>query len=113
VEQELSGRSEDAEQRLVASTERVRQEVFRLGRAQQSLLGLVRITRPPGQGCANVRSRAGWGGSRRREGARPARPLAEERGPHHGRGLAIGNAGFGEPRRCQPFQGRLPMLPAG
>ncbi len=43
VVQELSGRSEQlvgAEERLVASIERVRQEVFRLGRAQQALFAL-------------------------------------------------------------------------
>ena len=44
VEQELSGRSEElvgAEERLAASTEQVRREVFRLGRAQQALFAFV------------------------------------------------------------------------
>src|ERR1700679_1891171 len=44
VEQELSGRSEElvgAEERRVASIERVRQEVFRLGRTQQALFAFL------------------------------------------------------------------------
>jgi hypothetical protein len=44
VEQELSGRSEElvgAEERLAASIEQVRREVFRLGRAQQALFAFV------------------------------------------------------------------------
>jgi hypothetical protein len=44
VEQQLSGRSEElfgAEERLAASTEQVRREVFRLGRAQQALFAFV------------------------------------------------------------------------
>jgi len=44
VEQELSGRNEEligAEERLVANIERARQEVFRLGRAQQALFSLL------------------------------------------------------------------------
>ena len=44
VEQELAGRSEElvgAEERLAASTEQVRREVFRLGRAQQALFAFV------------------------------------------------------------------------
>src|SRR5580700_818185 len=44
VEQELSGRSEEligAEERLVASLDRIRQEVFRLGRAQQALFAFL------------------------------------------------------------------------
>ncbi len=44
VNQELSGRSEElvgAEERLAASIEQVRAEVFRLGRAQQALFAFV------------------------------------------------------------------------
>jgi hypothetical protein len=44
VEQKLTGRSEElvsAEERLVASIERIRQEVFRLGRAQQALFAFL------------------------------------------------------------------------
>jgi hypothetical protein len=44
VEAELSGRSEElvgAEVRLAASIEQVRQEIFRLGRAQQALFAFV------------------------------------------------------------------------
>jgi hypothetical protein len=44
VEQELSGRSEEfvgAEERLAASTEQGRREVFRLGRALQALFAFV------------------------------------------------------------------------
>ena len=44
VEQELSGRSEElvgAEERLVATIEQVRKEVFRLGRAQQALFAFL------------------------------------------------------------------------
>jgi len=44
VEQELAGRSEElvgAEERLAASTEQVRREVFRLGRALQALFAFV------------------------------------------------------------------------
>jgi hypothetical protein len=44
VEQELLGRSEElvgAEERLAASTEQVRREVFRIGRAQQALFAFV------------------------------------------------------------------------
>ena len=44
VEQELSGPSEElmnTEERLVATIEQVRQEVFRLARAQQALFALV------------------------------------------------------------------------
>ena len=44
VEQELSGHKEElasAEQRLAASIEQLRQEVLRLGRAQQALFALV------------------------------------------------------------------------
>ena len=46
VEQELSGRNEElvgAEERLAASTEQVRKEVFRLGRAQQALFAFVDV----------------------------------------------------------------------
>lgn len=44
VNQELSGRSEElvgAEERLAASIEQIRTEVFRLGRAQQALFAFV------------------------------------------------------------------------
>ena len=44
VEQELSARNEElvgAEERLVASIEQLRREVFRLGRAQQALFAFV------------------------------------------------------------------------
>ena len=44
VEQELSGRSEElvgAEERLAASIEQVRREVFRLGRTQQALFAFL------------------------------------------------------------------------
>jgi hypothetical protein len=44
VEQELSGRNEErigAEERLAASIEQLRREVFRLGRAQQALFSFV------------------------------------------------------------------------
>jgi len=44
VNQELSGRSEElvgAEERLAASIEQIRAEVFRLGRAQQALFAFV------------------------------------------------------------------------
>lgn len=44
VEQELAGRKEElvgAEERLAASIEQVRREVFRLGRAQQALFAFV------------------------------------------------------------------------
>ena len=44
VEQELSGRSEElvgAEERLAASIEQVRREVFRFGRAQQALFAFL------------------------------------------------------------------------
>ena len=44
VKQELSGRSEalvGAEERLAASMEQIRAEVFRLGRAQQALFAFV------------------------------------------------------------------------
>ncbi len=94
VEQEPSGRSEElvgVEERLAASLERVRQEIFRLGRAQQALFA-------PCQGRADVRTRAGRGcyGRRHRESTRPARPLAQERRSSDGRRRATGDAGFGE-----------------
>jgi len=44
VEQELSGRNEElvgAEERLAASIEQVRREVFRLGRTQQALFAFL------------------------------------------------------------------------
>jgi hypothetical protein len=44
VKQQLSGRSEElvgAEERLAASMEQIRAEVFRLGRAQQALFAFV------------------------------------------------------------------------
>jgi hypothetical protein len=44
VEQELSGRNEElvgAEERLVASIEQVRREVFRLGRTQQAVFAFL------------------------------------------------------------------------
>ena len=101
VEQELSGRSDElvgAEERLAASIEQVRREVFRLGRTQQALFAFVDSL---AKVLADVRSRARrrGDGSRRREGARPTRPVAQERGPSDGRRLAGGDAGFGEPWR--------------
>jgi hypothetical protein len=83
VEQGLSGRSEElvgAEERLAASIEQVRREVFRLGRAQQALFAFVDSL------AKVVPSRAGRGstGSGRRQGSRSARAPVEERGPGDG-----------------------------
>jgi hypothetical protein len=71
---ELSGREDTmigAEERLAASMEQMRREIFRLARAQQALFAFVD---QPRQDLADVRSRAqrGGDGSRCREGARPA-----------------------------------------
>ena len=69
--------------------------------SRASPAGPVRVPGQPGQGFADVRSRArrGGDGSRRCEGTRPARPVAEKCGPSDGRRLAGGDAGFGEPWR--------------
>ena len=110
VEQELSGRSEElvgAEERLAASIEQIRREVFRLGRAQQALfafvdsLAKVLLTCVPEPGGEAMEAAVA-------QGARPARPVVEECGPSDGRRLAGGDAGFGEPwRRMTKSEFRL------
>jgi hypothetical protein len=97
VEQELSGRSDElvgAEERLAASIEQVRREVFRHGRAQQALFAFVDslakdfltcIPEPGGEAMeAAVTTAPG------------RRPVAEKRVASDGWRLAGGDEGFGE-----------------
>ena len=101
VEQELSDRGEElvgAEERLAATIEQVRRDIFRLGRAQQALfafldsLAKVVLTCVPEPGGEAMEAAAA-------RGTRPACPLAEERRPSDGRRFEIGDAGLGGPWR--------------
>src|SRR5271166_4211603 len=97
IDHELSGRDDmmiGAEERLAASMEQIRREVFRLGRAQQALfafvdsLAKVLLTCVP-EPCGEAKDAA----------------VARARGRHaqllswasDGRRLATGDAGFGDP----------------
>ena len=101
IDHELRGREDTmigAEERLATSMEQMRREIFRLGRAQQALFAFVDSLAKILLTCV-PEPRRGGDGSGCREGARPARPAAQERGPGDGRRLAVGNAGVGEPWR--------------
>ncbi len=95
VEQELTGRKDDhtgAEERLVASVEQVRREVFRLARAQQALFAyldtfaktlLTCVPEPPADATPQAVARAQERHSR----------LLKSAGNSFGRRLKFGNEG--------------------
>ena len=101
IAHELSGREETiigAEERLAASMEQIRREIFRNGRAQQALFAFVDslakvlltcVPEPGGEAMESAVARARGRHAKAAEGRRPS----------DGRGFAIGHAGFGRPQR--------------
>ena len=101
IDHELSGREDmiiGAEERLAASMEQIRREVFRLGRAQQALFAFVDslakvlltcVPEPGGEALDAAGARA------RGRHAQLPKSATKERWASDGWRLATGDAGFG------------------